>query len=127
MDTHRSDEARTRFPARLAISGDLSSEEDIIVDGTFDGQISAPGHHVTISPSAVVRAKVVARAVTILGMVDGTVVAGDRIIVERTASVRGHLTAPSLALRDGAVFIGTVHPFGTEAAVHVAKYRQKHS
>lgn len=116
----------TGVPAGVSISGDLSSDEDITVDGSFDGQISAPDHHVRISPSAVVRAKVIARAVTIQGTVDGTVVAAERITVECSASVRGHLTAPSLKMIEGAVFTGTVHPSGTEAAVHVAKYRQKH-
>jgi len=118
--------AENRLPAGISISGDLSSDEDITVDGSFEGQISAPDHHVRISPSAVIHAKVIARVVTIQGTVDGTVVAAERITVECSASVRGHLTAPSLKMIEGAVFTGTVHPAGTEAAVHVAKYRQKH-
>jgi cytoskeletal protein CcmA (bactofilin family) len=41
------------------------------------------------------------------------------------ATVRGHVTTPSLMLADGAMFNGTVDPEKTEAAMHVARYRQK--
>jgi cytoskeletal protein CcmA (bactofilin family) len=125
MDLHRRYYPETRLPAGLTISADLTSEEDITVEGQFDGQITVPDHHVEIGASAMVRAKIVARAVTIHGTVDGTVVAGERVDVERTASFRGHVTTPSLSLFEGATFNGTVDPARTEAAMRVAAYRQK--
>lgn len=126
MDLHRRYYPETRLPAGLSISADLTSNEDITVEGRFEGQITVPDHHVEIGASALVRAKIVARAVTIHGTLDGTVVAAERVDVERTASVRGHLATPSLALFEGATFNGTVDPTRTEAAMRVAKYRQKH-
>lgn len=125
MDLHRRYYPETRLPAGLTISADLTSEEDITVEGQFDGQITVPDHHVEIGASAMVRAKIVARAVTIHGTVDGTVVAGERVDVERTASFRGHVTTPTLSLFEGATFNGTVDPARTEAAMRVAAYRQK--
>ena len=103
----------------------MRSSEDIAVEGTFDGEITVPDHHVEISASANVRAKIVARTVTVYGSLDGTIVAGERVDVERTATFRGHVTTPSLALFEGARFNGTVDPARTEAAMRVAAYRQK--
>ena len=123
MDLHRRYYPETRLPAGLTISADLTSNEDITVEGQFDGEIHVPDHHVEIGASALVRARIIARAVTIHGTLDGTIVAAERVDVERTATFRGHLTTPSLALFEGANFNGTVDPVRTEAAMRVAAYR----
>jgi cytoskeletal protein CcmA (bactofilin family) len=123
MDLHRRYYPETRLPAGLTISADLTSNEDITVEGQFEGEIHVPDHHVEIGASALVRARIIARAVTIHGTLDGTIVAAERVDVERTATFRGHLTTPSLALFEGATFNGTVDPVRTEAAMRVAAYR----
>ena len=115
----------TRLPAGLSVSGDVHAQEDINIDGQLDGQLNAPDHHLDVRQGAVVRAKIVVSTITISGTVDGTVAAG-RVLIEPTADVRGHLVTAALTLRDGARFTGTVDPARSEAAVHVAKYRQKH-
>lgn len=121
MDAH----GLTRFPAGLVIAGDLHSEEDIAIDGRVDGQLHVPNHHLEVAAGASVRAKIVAGTVRIAGSVDGTVVASGRVIIESSASVRGHVVTPALTLREGAQFNGTVDPTRSEAAVQVARYRQK--
>ena len=116
----------TRFPAGLSVSGDVHAREDINIDGHLDGQLNAPDHHLDVRPGAVVNAKIVVATITIAGTVEGTVAAG-RVLIEPGADVRGHLVTAALTLRDGARFNGTVDPARTEAAMHVAKYRQKHA
>jgi cytoskeletal protein CcmA (bactofilin family) len=115
----------TSLPSGVALTGDLTATEDITVDGRLEGQITVPDHHVEVGTSAIVRAKITARLVTIRGTVEGTVVASERVELTPTASVRAHLTTPSLSLHDGATFTGSVDPTRTEAAMQVAKYRQK--
>ncbi|MEO5897733.1 MAG: polymer-forming cytoskeletal protein [Vicinamibacterales bacterium] len=115
----------TRLPAGISITGELTSAEDITVLGHFEGQLIVDNNHVEIGASAVVRAKVVARAVTICGNLEGNVIATERVDVQPTAAVRGHLTTPSLSLLEGARFNGSVDPTRTEAAMRVARYRQK--
>ncbi|MEO6213367.1 MAG: polymer-forming cytoskeletal protein [Vicinamibacterales bacterium] len=115
----------TRLPSGLAISGDLTGGEDIEIDGRFDGQITVAEHHVEIAASASVRARIVARSVTIRGTVEGSIVAAERVDIQPTATVRGHITAPVLSLLEGARFTGSVDPTRTEAAMRVAQYRQK--
>ena len=116
----------TRLPAGLSVTGDVHAHEDINIDGRLEGQLNAPDHHLDVREGAVVMAKIVVGTITISGTVDGTVAAA-RILIQPTANVRGHLVTPALTLREGARFTGTVDPAKTEAAMHVAKYRQKHT
>lgn len=125
MDSNSRAEAPSRLPAGLVVTGEITSDHDLTIDGTFDGQITVPEQHVTISASAKVSAKIIARAVTIAGKVEGSVAATERVTLASSATVRAHIQTPSIALIEGAQFTGTVDPSRNEAAVHVAKYRQK--
>ena len=109
----------------LSITGDLAATEDVAIHGHFDGQISVPGHHLSIEPTAFVKARIVARSVTIGGALEGNIVAAERVWLMATARVRGHVTSPAITLADGAQFTGTVDPERTESAMLVARYRAK--
>jgi len=126
MDSNSRAEAPSRLPGGIAVTGDLTSDYDLAIDGTFNGQITLPEQELTISATAIVNAKVIARSVTIAGRVEGNITATERVTLDSTAVVRAHLQTPSIAMREGAQFTGTVDPSRTEAAVQVARYRQKH-
>ena len=117
-------EAPSRLPAGVSVTGELSSEHDLFIDGTFEGQISIPEQHLMIAASARVKARVIARAVTIAGQFDGNVTATQRVRIEPSASVQGHIQTPSVELAEGARFNGSIDPNRTEAAMLVARYRQ---
>ena len=118
---------QTRIPASLMVSGDLAATQDIVIDGRFNGHITVPDHHLSIGSSAWVTAKIVARSVTIFGAVDGNILATERVELLASASVRGHVVTPSIMVMDGAKFTGSIDPQRSEAAMHVARYRQRHS
>jgi cytoskeletal protein CcmA (bactofilin family) len=118
-------EAPSRLPAGLTVTGEISSGLDLLIDGEFDGQISLPEQQLTINLSARVKARVIARVVTIAGRFEGSITATERVEIEHTARVQGHVQSPSVILADGAKFQGTMDPNRTEAAMLVAKYRQK--
>ena len=120
-----SQELPSRLPSGISIAGDLTSDRDLYIDGTFEGQITLPEQHLMIGASARVKARIVARAVTIAGRLDGNVTATQRVRIERSAHVHGHIQTPSVELTEGAQFNGTVDPNRTEAAMLVARYRQK--
>jgi cytoskeletal protein CcmA (bactofilin family) len=118
-------EAPSVLPAGLNVTGDLVSQHDLSINGTFEGQITLPEQHLIIGAGARVRARILARSVTVVGRLDGNVTATQRVRVEPTAIFQGHIQTPSLMLADGARFNGTVDPNRTEAAMLVARYRQK--
>jgi len=115
------------FPSGLAIVGELLAREDLTIQGNFDGQITMPDHHLSIGAGSSVKGKIVARAVTIGGALDGSILARERIELMSTAIVRAHLTTAKIMLADGATFQGTIDPERTEAAMAVARFREKRS
>ena len=113
------------IPFGVRITGEVTAAEDLVIHGHVEGQVTAPAHHVTIGPGGAVHAKVVARVVTVSGRLEGSITASERVRILADAQARGHVHTPSFALSDGAVFTGTADPQRTEAAMHVARYRQK--
>lgn len=125
MDENNQATTPTGIPAGVTITGELNASEDITIDGRVDGQVTAENHHLVVGGAAFLNAKLIAKVVIVAGTVDGSILASERVRVLASATVRGHVTTPSLFLADGATFIGTVDPERTEAALHVARYRQR--
>lgn len=115
----------SRLPAGLSVIGELTTTQDLTIDGFYDGQLNLNEQHLTVGASARVKGRIVARAVTVAGNVEGNIVATGSVSLLPSSVVRGHLQTPSIVMLDGARFDGTVDPSRTEAAMHVAKYRQK--
>jgi len=88
--------------------GKLMSSEDMTIDGRVEGTIEVRDHALTIGPDADIRADIVARVVTILGAVTGTVTARDKVDIRDTGSVEGNIVSPRLAIADGALLRGRV-------------------
>ena len=99
-------------PSRLGITGKLQGEwvcdEDVVIQGDFQGQIDAGDHDLHIEKEATVRANISGRNVTILGKVTGNVAASGQISVGKEAKMIGDLSAPQIVIQDGAQFKGTV-------------------
>ena len=90
----------------VVITGEVSANEPLMVSGRVDGTISAPGHLVTIQAGAHVTAQVAAAGIVVAGTVHGSLVAEDRIALRAGADVEGDLTAPRIAVEDGAHVCG---------------------
>ena len=107
----------------LTIRGHLSATEHVIIEGFFEGEIAIPDHELAISGAAYVNGEVWARAITVLGRVDGNLTASALIELRETAEVTGRLASPLLSIVEGALFRGRVDPTKTDTAVAVARHR----
>jgi len=94
--------------ATVVIKGEISAKEPLMVSGRVDGTITAPGCVVTIEAGAQVTADVEAGGIIVAGTVLGSLVAEDRIALRAGAEVEGDLTAPRIAVDDGAYVCGKV-------------------
>ena len=111
----------------LAVRGHLSATEHVIIEGFFEGEIVIPDHEVAISGAAYVHGEVWARAITVLGRVDGNLTASALIELRETAEVTGRLASPRLSIEEGALFHGSVDPTKTAAALAVVRHRLQQS
>ena len=92
----------------ITIKGDVSGDEDLMILGKVQGTVNLAQHNVTIGPSGRVKADVRGRMVIVEGEVDGDLKAAEQIVLRRTAKVEGSISAPRVALEDGAVFRGAI-------------------
>jgi cytoskeletal protein CcmA (bactofilin family) len=120
------DNGGTHFPRGLHVKGDLSADEDMVIDGAVSGgSIDMPSFALTIGPDAQVDARVLARDVTIYGTLRGKVTALEILDIRPGAKITGDFAAPAVALAEGAQVQGRLETKRVDAAVHVARYRMK--
>jgi cytoskeletal protein CcmA (bactofilin family) len=112
-----------RFGEHVTVRGVIFAEQDLVLAGGVDGDLNLPNHAVTIDRSGRVSGSVFARIIIILGRVTGEITASERIEIMPEATVEASLTAPRLALHEGAFYRGKVEMKRAEAAVRVARYR----
>ena len=92
----------------VVIKGELSGSEDLTIEGQVDGKIELRQNILTIGPNAKIKAQVFAKAVIVLGEVNGNVTASEKVDIRDGGSVDGDIIAPRVAIAEGAHFRGSV-------------------
>jgi cytoskeletal protein CcmA (bactofilin family) len=107
---------RTVIGPSIVIKGDLSGEEDVLVEGRVEGKIEFNQNALTIGTSGKVKADLFGRTITIEGHVDGNLFAREQAVVRPSGTVHGNITAPRVVLEDGAKFKGGIDMDSKEPA-----------
>ena len=107
----------------LIISGELSTDVDLTIEGTVEGFISVRTGTLAIEPTARVQADVRAARVVVRGYVRGAIAASERIELAPSARMDGSLSAPLITLVEGAQFNGAIDMSHRTIAARVAEYR----
>ncbi len=94
--------------ASIHIKGDVTGDEDLVIQGHVDGTINLKGHNVTISKSAKVKANIEASQVIVEGELAGDMNGDEKVIIRETGNVYGNIVAPRVTLEDGAMFKGSI-------------------
>jgi cytoskeletal protein CcmA (bactofilin family) len=113
----------TRIGPSITIDGELTSDEDVRVEGRVRGFILLREAGLSIGERAVIEADIRAGTVVVAGQVDGSISASSRIELTRSASVTGSLSADQVVLADGASFSGPVDMGRRTIAARLAQYR----
>ena len=100
--------APSRVGGTVHIEGEISSQQDMLVDGEIAGSIMIPEHTLTIGPEAKVKANIKAKNVIILGAVDGNIEASNSIEVRSCCSLLGGIRSPRIMVENGAYINGTI-------------------
>jgi len=102
----------------ITIKGNVSGDEDLVIQGRIDGKVNLAKHNVTIGSNGRVKADVQGRTVVVEGEVEGDLRGQEQIILRKTAKVNGSIAAPRVTLEDGAVFRGAIE---MDAAAKISK------
>ncbi|HEV3214747.1 MAG TPA: polymer-forming cytoskeletal protein, partial [Vicinamibacterales bacterium] len=92
----------------VVIKGELNGSEDLTIEGHVEGKIELREHVLTIGPNGKIKAELYAKAIVVLGEVIGNVSASEKVDIRENGSVEGDITAPRVAIAEGAHFRGSV-------------------
>ncbi len=115
-EARRPDRTTATIGPSIFIKGDLSGDEDLVIEGRVEGKIDLKQHNVTIGKNGRVRADVFGNTVVVEGEVDGNLFAQQQAILRQSGAVRGNITAPRVMLEDGSRFRGSIDMESKEGA-----------
>ena len=92
----------------IKIKGEVSGDEDLLIQGRVEGTISLKAHEVIVGESGQVFADILAKTIKIDGKVQGDITGTENVVISKLGNVRGNIIAPRVLLEDGAVFKGSI-------------------
>ena len=113
----------TRLGPSLVLTGELTSDEDVSVEGEIHGHVIVRDSTLTVGERAHVEADVRCARAQVRGRVTGTIAASERIELFASAEVAGNLSANHVVIADGAQFGGRIDMDQRTIAAKVAQYK----
>src|SRR5262249_6101145 len=92
----------------VVIKGELSGSEDLTIEGQVEGKIELRQNTLTIGSSGRITAQIAAKVVVVLGNVTGNITASEKVDIRDNGSVGGDVSAPRVAIAEGAHFRGSI-------------------
>jgi cytoskeletal protein CcmA (bactofilin family) len=92
----------------IKIAGNLTSEEDLLIEGYLDGKVEVRGHSITVGKKGQVKADIYGRIIVVEGTVEGNLHAEEQLIIRDSGNVLGKIESPRVSLEDGSIFNGTM-------------------
>jgi len=94
--------------ASIYFKGELSGEEDFIIQGKVDGEIKLQKNNLTIGVDGVINANITAKIIIVEGQLNGDLFGSEKVIIRNTGNVLGNIISPRVTLEDGAKFKGSI-------------------
>jgi cytoskeletal protein CcmA (bactofilin family) len=91
--------------AKTVLKGDLTGEEDIVVEGSVEGEIRIQ-KDLHVAAGGVVKATVQAASIVVSGELVGDCQATHKVEIQASGRLTGNIRAPRVVIAEGAVFKG---------------------
>ena len=91
--------------AKTVVKGEITGDEDVVVDGNVEGQIRIT-RDLRVGAGGVVKAKVSAQSIIVSGEIIGDCEAVGRVELQSTGKLTGNIRAPKIVIAEGAMFRG---------------------
>lgn len=92
----------------LVFKGELSADEDLIIEGHVEGTIAHHKKHLTVGKHGRVKADIHASSVIVLGQVVGNIHSDGIVSLSRGADVTGDISCSRITMEEGARFKGNI-------------------
>jgi cytoskeletal protein CcmA (bactofilin family) len=92
----------------ISIHGDLTGEEDLLIEGRIEGKIECRRHSVIVGKNGHIKGDIYGKNITVEGNVEGNLYGDEQLSVRQSGTVNGNIVAPRVALEDGANFKGSI-------------------
>jgi cytoskeletal protein CcmA (bactofilin family) len=109
--------ANTIIGKSITIKGKLKGDEDLIVKGRVDADITST-KSLMIENSGVVKADVKVKSIQIHGVLVGSITAEDQVEIAPNGRVVGNIQSPRVIMHDGAAIRGMVDMNTAEPVQH---------
>jgi len=90
---------------RITLKGELLGDEDVLIEGTVEGQIRI-SRDLRVGQGGIVKARIDAQSIVVSGEVVGDCVAATRVELQPTGRLTGNVRAPKIIIAEGAMFKG---------------------
>jgi len=91
----------------MKIIGEVTSDEELYLDGDLDGQLHLR-NRLTIGPNSKVNANIKATEIVVFGTIKGNVESESRVSLRTGASIVGDIKTAGIVIEDGAYFKGGI-------------------
>ncbi len=92
----------------LVFKGELSADEDLVIEGQIEGTIAHHKKHLTVGEQGRVKGDIHAHSVIILGRLVGDIHSEGMVSLAKGADVKGNIFCARIAVEDGARWIGKI-------------------
>ena len=103
-----SPEQYVKIGKTLDIEGEISGQENLSIEGRFQGKIFLNQNDVIIEHNATVKAEIHAKNAQIKGRVEGNIFASEKVHIKKNGHMNGDIFASRISIDDGAQFKGSV-------------------
>jgi cytoskeletal protein CcmA (bactofilin family) len=111
-----------------SVTGEATFKSMLRIDGHFSGRVTSSSGVLLVGAGGQVDANVEVAVATIHGVVNGDIIAGQRIELGRAGKLNGNIQTPSLVIEQGGVFEGSCKMIQQKAATEKpAKFERKES
>jgi cytoskeletal protein CcmA (bactofilin family) len=97
----------TVFGQSMKIIGEVTSDEELYLDGDLDGKLNLR-NRLTIGPNSKVNANIKAQEIIVFGTIKGNVESESRVSLRTGASIVGDIKTAGIVIEDGAYFKGGI-------------------
>jgi len=97
----------------ISIKGELSGEEDLMIQGRVEGKIDLKKNNVTVGRNGHIKGDIYGKIISIEGEVQGNLFGEENIVIRESGVVHGNMRTPRFSLEDGANFKGSIDTIPT--------------